>query len=207
MATTSQPDAEVWLLLSQHRNSKDVPLDDIALHVFRDHRSRVAQDHSRLVAPAHEDEVSRPRHPPQFARRTANPRTRTPTPSTPSSASRCGKARTSSTRCRRATAASSRRASRCAPSRLPAQSYRSPKSASPCPLARRCPGSSRSAPPAGIRALRRITRTLSTSLPSPRRPVLVLGRRRRCVCRSRAPKTSRGTLSCYGARASVSSSE
>ncbi|GMK56635.1 hypothetical protein CspeluHIS016_0304750 [Cutaneotrichosporon spelunceum] len=55
-ATPSEPDAEVWLLLSQHRNSKDVPLDDIALHVFRDHRSRVGADLSRLVAPTHEQE-------------------------------------------------------------------------------------------------------------------------------------------------------
>ncbi|KLT45989.1 calpain-like protease palB/RIM13 [Cutaneotrichosporon oleaginosum] len=55
-ATTSQPDAEVWLLLSQHRNSKDVPLDDIAVHVFRDHRARVRADVSRLVAPTHEEE-------------------------------------------------------------------------------------------------------------------------------------------------------
>ncbi|BEI82526.1 hypothetical protein CcaverHIS002_0303940 [Cutaneotrichosporon cavernicola] len=55
-ATPSQPDAEVWLLLSQHRNSKDVPLDDIALHVFRDHRSRVGADLSRLASPTHEQE-------------------------------------------------------------------------------------------------------------------------------------------------------
>ncbi|TXT11061.1 hypothetical protein VHUM_01812 [Vanrija humicola] len=35
-ATASEPDAEVWLLLSQHHISKDIPLDDVALHVFRD---------------------------------------------------------------------------------------------------------------------------------------------------------------------------
>jgi hypothetical protein len=42
-APSSTPGADLWLLLSQHQTSKASPLDDVALHVFRDYAGKWCQ--------------------------------------------------------------------------------------------------------------------------------------------------------------------
>lgn len=59
-ATPPGPGAQVWLLLSQHQTSKNVPLDDVALLVFRDHDFRRSghDDRGRRLSMSHQDSVS-----------------------------------------------------------------------------------------------------------------------------------------------------
>lgn len=59
IASTNRPDAEVWLLLSQHEVCRQNVLDDVALHVFRDYSKHGdGHDKGRLITSAHQETVS-----------------------------------------------------------------------------------------------------------------------------------------------------
>lgn len=50
-AAATQEGSELWLLLSQHVQDKSVPLDDVALHVFRDYRQESGSSSNTSAIP------------------------------------------------------------------------------------------------------------------------------------------------------------